>query len=394
MKTRYLTATMAMLWGCYAGSDSSLDVSPAEGGGGAAAQPPVGGESAFGGTDAGGTDPGGGGAGGAAVPCAVDDDCDDGSACTVDFCADGACATTALPLDDANSCTVDFCDAQTGMHHLAVDVDDADPCTLDLCSPVGISHDASFWVDNDICTIDSCDSQTGQIAHTLIDVDDGDACTLDSCANPFGAQHVELMCDDADVCTANECHKTLGCRFSQIVYFADDFSHDLGWTFGGPKGIFSIGVAKLGHDTSPGYIADPGDDHSPTADRKLLGAVIGGPLPLEPDAGTEWAESPAVDVSKLSTELWLDFWAELNLEGTSYDATVEVFDGKLWQQVVHYDYPVVEHGFSHYSIDVTGYANERFAIRFAHTSSGKQTGLSVAGWSVDDVRLLPYSFCP
>lgn len=390
MKTRYLTATMLLVLGCYGAEDTAVDPAPAAGEGGGAAQP-GGGESASGGGDAGAADPGGGGGG--SVACSVDDDCDDGSACTVDYCSEGVCAVTSLPMDDGDSCTVDYCDAQTGPHHLAVDVDDGDPCTLDVCSHVGISHDATFWVDGDICTIDSCDSQTGQIAHDLVDIDDGNACTLDSCMNPYGVQHSELMCDDADECTEDLCSSSFGCHFPPIVYFDDDFTHNLGWTFGGPQGIFAIDVAKPSNVTSPGFMPDPADDHSPSADRKLLGAVIGGPLPLEPDAGMEWAESPTIDVSKIPTELWLDFWAELNLEGRGYDASVEVFDGHTWQRVVYYDYPVVEHGYSHYSIDVTAYMNEKFAIRFAHSSTGEQTGLSVAGWSVDDVRLLPYGHC-
>ncbi len=51
-------------------------------------------------------------------------------------CADvGACAgKTAADCDDGKACTADFCDAAKGCSHAAAPCDDGDPCTLDTCS--------------------------------------------------------------------------------------------------------------------------------------------------------------------------------------------------------------------------------------------------------------------
>jgi len=394
MRTRYLTtAALIALWGCYGSDDSAAPTAGADTGGGSV-DPAVGGQSPEGGADAGGAAAGGSDGGAAPQPCSSDADCDDQNACTADTCAAGLCANDLIPVEDSDHCTLDYCDPATGMHHPPVTVDDGDPCTFDQCSPVGITHDTSFWDDQNICTVDSCDSQTGVVSHEPMSADDGNACTVDSCDPQFGLMHAELMCDDADACTENLCESTTGCAFPAILYFADDFSSDKGWTMGGPLGLFMIDVAEASTDDSPGWVPDPASDHTSGADNHLLGALIGGTLPLSPQAGVEFAESPKIDLSHLQTELWLEFWGQLNIAGDGYDAAVLVWDGSGWVRVFYADYPVVEHTFSRYRIDVTPYANAEFRIRFAHGSDGSPGTAQVGGWSVDDVRLLPYAHCP
>lgn len=70
-----------------------------------------------------------------AVSCAVDADCDDADACTVDVCQGGLCSYNALSCDDSNACTFDSCVAGTCLFD-AVTCDDGDPCSDDQCDAV------------------------------------------------------------------------------------------------------------------------------------------------------------------------------------------------------------------------------------------------------------------
>ena len=76
-----------------------------------------------------------------AAQCLIDDDCDDGIACTVDTCTPGAgtCAfePSAALCDDDDACTgEETCDAVNDcVPGTPVDCADGFSCTDDLCNP-------------------------------------------------------------------------------------------------------------------------------------------------------------------------------------------------------------------------------------------------------------------
>src|SRR5262245_7847464 len=72
--------------------------------------------------------------------CAIDDVCDDGNACTANFCSDNACTSEPVDCDDGNPCTNEVgCDPQTGCIHEPVVCDAGQTCHpgTGACLPVG-----------------------------------------------------------------------------------------------------------------------------------------------------------------------------------------------------------------------------------------------------------------
>jgi len=190
--------------------------------------------------------------------CAVDLDCDDGLACTVDTClpvdggknskrfcnwlvaagqclVDGVCAgdgaarpgnacercAAASPLvwvaapsgitcDDTNVCTTNDTCLDRVCGGVPIDCGDGNACTRDGCDiATGCTHDAldGFSCDDGVrCTVDDrChDSACGGVANAC---DDNDPCTVDACGELAGCTHEaqpRLACDDGDACTSND----------------------------------------------------------------------------------------------------------------------------------------------------------------------------------------------
>jgi hypothetical protein len=197
--------------------------------------------------------------------CEVSSDCDDGLACTVDSCVNGACAHAredarceagdicapvvgcVTPCDDASDCgALDL--GECGFGHCTFVTDelgyctrrldddvcgDAFGCTDDVCSESGectsVPSDANC--DDELeCTVDVCDpSNTTHDAdgcgHTPSDAlcADDFACTVDLCLPGHdradvmkGCVHVpdDTVCADAHdaECTASVCTPALGCQ--------------------------------------------------------------------------------------------------------------------------------------------------------------------------------------
>jgi hypothetical protein len=72
--------------------------------------------------------------------CAIDDVCDDGDACTANFCSDNVCTSEPVDCDDGNPCTNEVgCDPQTGCIHGPVVCDPGQTCHpgTGACLPVG-----------------------------------------------------------------------------------------------------------------------------------------------------------------------------------------------------------------------------------------------------------------
>ena len=151
--------------------------------------------------------------------CEIDEDCDDGLACSSQGCVAGGCrygsAATGCCDHDLECGPRGSCSDGTCVDCLGVaDCDDGDPCTVDVCSPGGTClHDAvaeccavdTDCGDDDLCTIDRCVAGT---------------CQHDNSADPLCCNSHD-DCAPEDPCLAFVCYvRTVGvseptgsCRF-------------------------------------------------------------------------------------------------------------------------------------------------------------------------------------
>ncbi len=142
--------------------------------------------------------------------------CDDGDACVGGTaCSGGACGGgLALACDDGNACTIDYCDTLAGCGSLPTEspcctgvvsvCDDGDPCTADVCDPV---------------TTD-CTNQP-MLAGTSCD--DGEPCTSgDVCDTDGVCDGAVTACDDGNVCTSDVCLLGEGCKGFPVEGACDD----------------------------------------------------------------------------------------------------------------------------------------------------------------------------
>ncbi len=156
------------------------------------------------------------------------DPCDDGNPCTTgDVCSAGACQPGPPTIcNDGSACTHDFCDPAHGCEYIDISAicDDDDACTVDGCSPAtGCFHSALSCDDGNVCTDDACDSGSG-CTHTPNSAacDDSSVCTLnDTCINGMCLGN-PIVCDDGNACTANSCDPVTGCFFPDSSASCDD----------------------------------------------------------------------------------------------------------------------------------------------------------------------------
>ncbi|MBL8785934.1 MAG: hypothetical protein JNJ59_13620 [Deltaproteobacteria bacterium] len=163
--------------------------------------------------------------------------CNDGLACTADYCKPGVgCATlprSDVPCDDGNPCTLnDLCQAGVCVGGAALSCNDNNPCTADSCGPNGCVNTptAGPCEDGNLCTVgDHCSG--GQCIKGDPKVcDDANTCTTDAC-NPstgsctYAPRSNGSLCDDGNACT--------GCPWAETPvsrgYFAMDAVPDLTW---------------------------------------------------------------------------------------------------------------------------------------------------------------------
>jgi hypothetical protein len=131
--------------------------------------------------------------------------CQNGSACDgVETCdpALGCVPGTPPDCDDGNACTDDFCHLQLGCLHR--------PFDLAACLAPG----ARDCDDLDACTADTCDPGSGCVFPPL-DCDDGNACTADQCVPGTGCKHTG-GCDDGDDCTLDACTPEATCESVEV----------------------------------------------------------------------------------------------------------------------------------------------------------------------------------
>jgi len=183
--------------------------------------------------------------------CFDDAQCADGNLCNgVEHCTAGSCAPSApLACDDGDACTEDFCDPAAGCGHRDVSCpvscessDDGQRCsdgsactTGDTCSGGVCAGTALACDDGDPCTTDGCDTELGCVyveethppacisssdcafaADHVPCVADGDPCTQDGCllgVCQSGLLHFQRQCADTDACNGDEfCSSVKGCE--------------------------------------------------------------------------------------------------------------------------------------------------------------------------------------
>jgi hypothetical protein len=158
------------------------------------------------------------------VECAVDADCDDGVACTVDICDAGTCSNTPDDpfCDDGLACTgVETCDPVDGcLPGTPVDCPPGQICEEPggVCVDAGLCEGVVCDPTGNQCTVNVCDPTDGickeQNAPDGSACDDGDVCNgADECTTgvcePVGPP---LDCDDGEACTGVEtCDPVDGC---------------------------------------------------------------------------------------------------------------------------------------------------------------------------------------
>ena len=148
--------------------------------------------------------------------------CDDGNACTSDWCADdGQCGHDVVSCDDGNTCTVDACDPTLGCTSIADDgaaCDDGNPCTSDdgcfgtVCQGAPIEGCCATDLecdDGQACTLDACDD--GLCANEPVECSVPDLCWAGFCDIDGECSATPISCDDSNPCTDDACDGTLGC---------------------------------------------------------------------------------------------------------------------------------------------------------------------------------------
>ncbi len=138
--------------------------------------------------------------------------CDDGSACTEDFCYKNACLNQMKLCDDGDLCTVDTC-INGACSNAPLNCDDGDACTFDYCFAGDCFSDPPCD-DFDACTVDSCAGQ-GNCINTAITCNDNNPCSFDYC--DFGICYYDLLCDDFDACTIDSCDGTGNCLSTPVA---------------------------------------------------------------------------------------------------------------------------------------------------------------------------------
>ncbi|MCX4247596.1 MYXO-CTERM sorting domain-containing protein [Paraliomyxa miuraensis] len=127
------------------------------------------------------------------------DPCDDDEVCTEnDVCSGGLCQGSLVSCDDGNACTLDYCDFGVGCAQLDLTdpCDDGDPCTeMDACSGGACMGMPTNCADDDVCTADSCDPVMGCVSDVI-----SGCCTNDD------------YCGEEEVCDldAQECVPAAG----------------------------------------------------------------------------------------------------------------------------------------------------------------------------------------
>jgi hypothetical protein len=158
-----------------------------------------------------------------------------------------------------------------------------------------------------------------------------------------------------------------------------------GWT---TDTEWQIGVTSVGPPPVEGTFPDPAQDHSPGADNRLAGTVLGGNIAVSKH-DYRWLTSPTVDVGAWNGGVQLRFWRWLNIDYAPFmSARVEVFNGSSWILLWENGNlaPITDNAWTQQTFDLTPYRNANLRVRFGHaiTVNG---GSPFSGWNVDDVLI-------
>ncbi len=311
-----------------------------------------------------------------------------GSPCTTGVCMNAVC--TSVPTNEGGACDDGlFCNVEEKCA--------AGVCTggkPNPCAPPGGCFIASCDEANDACSAapgndgSACDDFNTCTANTT--------CLNGACIGGVSANE-GAMCDDGSACTSGTTCTAGVCGggMGPTVYFADDF-HDnaKGWML---DTEWQIGSAQVSMNGAHG--ADPGTDHTATADNGIAGVVIGGnesPVLHAP----YWLTSPPFNTANAANKVIFGFYRWLN---SDYDPfmhnMVEVYDGNQWVNLWTSgsapgieDSPPAGTGWTYEEYDVTAYKNAGMRVRIGYdiTSGGVFT---IGSWNVDDV-LVASAGCP
>ena len=160
------------------------------------------------------------------TPVADGSQCNDGSNCTTqDACASGKCAGTAVVCNDGNACTNDFCATQNlgggpggggpggGIQAGNCVYQPVQGCTVN-CIVGGPACN-----DNNPCTNDSCDPAKGCVyTNNTALCSDGSVCSLDdTCTAGKCVGKSQMVCNDFNPCTTDTCDPKLGCQYKAVA---------------------------------------------------------------------------------------------------------------------------------------------------------------------------------
>jgi hypothetical protein len=157
-----------------------------------------------------------------AQPCTSDAECDDQNDCTLDACVRLLCVR--VPLGNGETCATDPCTPGTCPSDACVadtpvpgcrpcqtndDCEDGSACTIDTCNELGgcerQAGEGSTCDDDDPCTVDDrCANDL--CAGTPLSCDDGIACTADFCDSGSCVNQAESSsCPVSGECATIEC---------------------------------------------------------------------------------------------------------------------------------------------------------------------------------------------
>ncbi len=327
--------------------------------------------------------------------CAPNGTCGNGvakdcSALTSD-CAQGACTPgvgcelvpnvglEGFPCDGNNNCAVSKCVAGkcniVAPFNTGAACDDKVNCTInDVCQPNGFCGGSPTCVSLNPCTDAVCDEAAGGI------------CTFPGKVNGSPCVVLNDPCAAGNVCQGGSC----GGGTLTKSYFYESFDNNFkGWLLGPEWGIAPAAVSPMGN----AYGADPAQDHSPAGNNGVAGVVIGGnenPVIHAP----YYIESPVIDVSAATGELYLTYYRWLNSDYLPYMRNmIEVFDGTKWVEVWTtgmqpgvQDSPPAGTGWTFQAFDITMYKNPVLKVRFGYEI--KSGGVfTIGSWNIDDVNL-------
>jgi len=179
----------------------------------------------------------------------------------------------------------------------------------------------------------------------------------------------------------------------RVVFFADDFSFDQGWTGLGGSGEWTIGAATGGAGGDSYGNPDPATDHSPTGDNGVLGNDLTPGTGGDYNSGlgtTYWVTSPVIDCGDFNG-VQLGFYRWLGVEGGSYDhAYVEVNGGSGWTTIFEDSATIDESSWGEQVYDVSAYADSAVSFQVRFGIGPTDGAWNYCGWNLDDLYVKGY----